>query len=309
MSGRELVRYRNRVHDSDRWRGFVLRPGDIVLSTPPKCGTTWLQMICALLVLQEPVLTQPLSVLSPWLDMLSRARHDVVADLDAQRHRRFIKTHTPLDGLPLDPSITYVCVGRDARDVALSMDNHWDNMDMDAFMLARDAAAAADGIVLETAAPVPPPADSERGRFWRWVDDDTPPVNVGSSLLRTMRHVQTFWDAPEAIDVVMLHFDDLKTDLPRQMRTLADRLTIAVPDDRWPELVAAATFDEMRARATLIAPNANQGTWRDNERFFNRGTSGQWRDLLDGDDLERYRTRVRAIGPSDLVDWMHGGTL
>ena len=84
MGERELVRYRNRVHDSVRWRGFVLRPGDIVLSTPPKCGTTWLQMICALLVLQEPVLTQPLSVLSPWLDMLSRARHDVVAEISGK---------------------------------------------------------------------------------------------------------------------------------------------------------------------------------------------------------------------------------
>ena len=65
----------------------------------------------------------------------------------------------------------------------------------------------------------------------------------------------------------------------------------------------------MRAHAAQVAPNAHQGTWRDNERFFNRGTSGQWRDLLDDDDLERYRQRVRAIGPSALVDWAHRGTL
>ena len=26
-------------------------------------------------------------------------------------------------------------------------------------------------------------------------------------------------------------------------------------------------------------------------------------------DLERYRARVRAIGPSDLVHWAHRGTL
>jgi len=103
---RELVRYRGPVYDSERWRGFAFRPGDIVISTPPKCGTTWTQMMCALLVLQELVLEQPLSALSPWLDMLTRARLDVVADLEAQRHRRFIKTHTPLDGLPLDASVT-----------------------------------------------------------------------------------------------------------------------------------------------------------------------------------------------------------
>jgi aryl sulfotransferase len=30
----------------------------------------------------------------------------VFADLEAQTHRRFIKTHTPLDGIPNDPTVT-----------------------------------------------------------------------------------------------------------------------------------------------------------------------------------------------------------
>ena len=54
-----MVRYRGLFHDSDRWRGFVFRSGDIVISTPPKCGTTWMQMICALLVLPEATVEQP----------------------------------------------------------------------------------------------------------------------------------------------------------------------------------------------------------------------------------------------------------
>ncbi len=312
MGERELVRYRVPVYDSARWRGFAFRPGDIVISTPPKCGTTWTQMICALLVLQEPVLTQPLSALSPWLDMLSRARRDVVADLEAQRHRRFIKTHTPLDGLPLDTSVTYLCVGRDPRDAALSMDNHWGNLDFAAFVAAKNAAAVVDGIAPEpTLEPVAPPprSEDERQRFWAWVDNDTPPRESASSLLRTLRHLQTFWDPPDGADVVMLHFDDLRTDLEGQMRALADRLAITVPEQRWPELVSAATFDEMRTQAALTAPNASSGIWHDNERFFHRGTSGQWRDLLDDDDLERYRARAKAIGPSDVVDWVHCGSL
>src|SRR5262245_45886316 len=83
------------MYDSSRWDGFELRPGDIVISTPPKCGTTWTQMICALLILQEPELPLPLDTLSPWIDMVTRARTEVFADLEAQRHRRFIKTRTP----------------------------------------------------------------------------------------------------------------------------------------------------------------------------------------------------------------------
>lgn len=303
-----MIRYRTHVFDSVRWRGFRFRPDDIVISTPSKSGTTWLQMICALLVVQEPELPQPLSALSPWFDMLTRARRDVVADLDAQTRRRFIKTHTPLDGLPLDASITYICVGRDPRDVALSMDNHQTNLDFASFLAARAAAAAVDGFVPE---PVnrPPRPDSVRQRFWLWVDDDTPATERPSSLLGTLHHLQTFSNAPHNVNVVLLHFDDLLNDLEGQMRGLAHRLAITVAENRWPALVKAATFDEMRDRAALTAPDAGNRIWRDNQRFFHRGTSGQWRDLLDDDDLERYRARVNAIGRADVVDWVHRGTL
>ena len=47
-----------------------------------------MQMICALLVLQEPVLPLPLDTLSPWIDMVTRARTEVFADRAAQTHRR-----------------------------------------------------------------------------------------------------------------------------------------------------------------------------------------------------------------------------
>jgi hypothetical protein len=60
-------RYEGAVFDSSRWDGFELRPGDIIISTPPKCGTTWMQMICALVVLGEPELPLPLDTLSPWI--------------------------------------------------------------------------------------------------------------------------------------------------------------------------------------------------------------------------------------------------
>lgn len=308
MGERQLVRYRTAVSDSGRWGGFRFRPDDIVISTPSKSGTTWTQMICALLVLQEPVLTQPLSALSPWFDMLTRARRDVVADLDAQTHRRFVKTHTPLDGLPLDSSITYICVGRDPRDVALSMDNHLTNLDFASFIAARDAAAAVDGLAPEPVTRSPRP-DSVRQRFWLWVDDDTPLTEATSSLRGTLHHLQTFWNAPRNVNVVLLHFDDLLTDLEGQMRGLADRLAITVAENRWPALVRAATFDEMRDRAALTAPNADNRIWHNNQRFFHRGTSGQWRALLDDGDLKRYRARANAIGPVDLVGWVHRGTL
>jgi hypothetical protein len=115
------VRYRSSDEDSGRWSGFPFRDGDIVISTRSKSGTTWMQMICALLVFQTPDLPAPLSELSPWLDWLVSPRSEVYRRLSAQKHRRFIKTHTPLDGIPLDARATYIVVARDPLDMAVSL--------------------------------------------------------------------------------------------------------------------------------------------------------------------------------------------
>lgn len=301
---RELVRYVGRAYDSARWAGFDPRPDDIIVTTPPKCGTTWTQMICALLILQTPELPDRLSNLSPWLDSLTRSRREVAALLEAQAHRRCIKTHTPLSGIPIREGVTYICVGRDPRDVALSRDDHHANMDWDAFHVQRVAAARDDGL-RDPEKITPPPLGqlTERDRFWKWVDDDTPPETSSSGLLRTLRHVESFWNARDTTNVVMLHYHDLKTDLAGQMRALAARLGLVVPDERWAALFEAATFDAMRRDSARTVPSP--GIWKEQDGFFKRARSGAWRDLLDEEDQRRYEHRVESLIAPDLATWLH----
>jgi len=306
MTALDRPRYRTLVFDSARWDGFTFRPDDIVISTPPKSGTTWTQMICALLVFRATTFDRPLDLISPWLDMLTRDLESVRADLDAQTHRRFIKTHTPFDGLPHGPDVTYICVGRDPRDVFRSWDNHMDNMNMPAMLAARERAVGLDDVMDMLAQGPPPRAETEIERFWSWVDDPKP-VTEGISLRSTLHHLQTFWDVRDRPDVVLLHYSDLYTDLAGEMRRLASRLGIEVDEDRWPELVEAATFERMRDRADVIAPDTSNAIWTDNRRFFNRGRSGQWRDLLDDDDQARYDRRVADLVGPDLAAWAHRG--
>jgi len=294
------VRYRTLVYDNARWDGFTFRDGDVVISTPPKSGTTWMQMICALLVFGTPDFDGDLDELSPWLDWSLQLRESVEATLEAQQHRRFIKTHTPLDGLPFDPRVTYVCVGRDPRDVGISLGNHRANVDPQAVRQAREAAGLADGS--PNVAPSVVEA-SEQHRFRHWMLDDTPVTTNHYSLRFTMHHLTTFWDARESANVVLMHYDDLKTDLAAEMRHLARRLDITVPESAWPSLVRAATFEDMRKQPTRLVPN--KAVWRDRERFFNRGVSGQWVGVLDGADLQEYAARVTEFTAPDLLKWVH----
>jgi hypothetical protein len=303
-----MPRYRSIIFDSGRWEGFRYRDDDIVISTPPKCGTTWMQMMCALLIFQNPVLPCPLTELSPWLDIQTEPLVDVVAALDAQDHRRFIKTHTPFDGLPFDERVTYVCVGRDPRDVAVSMDNHLANMNLDVFIAARAAAVGLDDLVEVLPDGPPPKIDDPVARFWRWVDADFKPVGGGSSLAATIHHLRTFWDRRDLDNVALFHFADMDADLGAEMRRLAAVVGIDVPDAIWPSLVSAATFDSMRGRADQLAPQVKvAGFWRDNTKFFNTGMSGQWRAVIGDEQIPRYAARLHQLASPDLAAWAQGG--
>ncbi|MFI0479416.1 sulfotransferase domain-containing protein [Actinomadura sp. 9N215] len=103
---------------ADRWASFPFRPGDIVISAPRRSGAALVQTICALLIFQTPHLPAPLSALSPWLDDPGTLCHEVFGQYAAQRHRRFIKTHSPLSAIPSVPEVTYIAIGRKPLDIA-----------------------------------------------------------------------------------------------------------------------------------------------------------------------------------------------
>ncbi|OZV76391.1 hypothetical protein CA850_27200 [Micromonospora echinospora] len=300
----EVRRYRTRVSDSARWAGFPLRDGDVVISTPPKCGTSWMQMLCALLIFESPEFPGPLTEISPWLDAVNHDLAVTFATLEAQQHRRFIKTHTPLDGLPFDERVTYVGQGRDPRDVAMSFDAASANINP----AVRVAEAARAGIDPRK---VPAPPADPLERFWLWADGEfvDDPTGPGVTLANLVHHVRTFWERRHEPGVALFHYNDLLTDLPGQLRRLATVLAVDVSDRRVEELAAAATFARMRERADELAPGVSAKLWRSNREFFHSGTSGQWRALLGPSDVRRYQDRLAELAPPDLAEWLHTGWL
>ncbi|GIJ43770.1 sulfotransferase [Virgisporangium aliadipatigenens] len=283
-------RYSDDRFDSARWREFPLRGGDIVVSAPAKAGTTWLQRICALLVFQHDELPAPLDDLSPWLDMRMVPLEAVTAQLERQQHRRFIKTHTPLDGLPLRPDVTYLVGARHPLDVAVSLYHQWRNIDLDAVRTAL-------GI---TAAEMPDPPDVPVEAWLSvWIDEDADDLH---SLRNVVGHVADAWARRHAPNVVLAHYADLRTDLAGQMRRLAVRLDIDVPEQRWPALVEAATFGAMRADAERLAPRVVPLLSR--AAFFREGRSGAGVRAAGPAGLARFRDRVAPMVSPELYRWL-----
>jgi hypothetical protein len=312
------MRYRSPDEDSTRWNGFPFRPGDIVISTRSKSGTTWMQMICALLIFQTPELPAPLSTLSPWLDWLIVPRDEVFAQLATQRHRRFIKTHTPLDGVPVDPRATYIVVARHPLDMAVSLFHQSSNLNHDRIAELTGAAHPADkeplaGRSADCAAedlvggPAYHPQEARppvKDALLAWIDRDVAPVDAMDSLPGVMWHLADAWGRRHEENVLLVHYADLSVDLDGEMLRIAGRLAIDIRDNRWPALVAAAGFTEMRRRANQLAPDPAR-VLKDREAFFRRGSSGAGRELLTAAEFEHYLDRAAGMAPPDLLAWLH----
>ena len=88
LSALPLRHYKHRVWDTARWQGFEPRPDDILVCTPYKAGTTWMQMVCALLVFQSTEFHLPLAEISHWMELKAAPAEEVHAVYAAQDHRR-----------------------------------------------------------------------------------------------------------------------------------------------------------------------------------------------------------------------------
>jgi hypothetical protein len=280
--------YKELFTDSTRWADFEHRSGDIFVCTPPKCGTTWTQAICALLVFQTPVLLVNPATISPWLDAIFEPIEEILAMLEEQTHRRILKTHTPLDGIPYFEDCEYVCVYRDPRDVFFSLRSHRDNMKLDI--------------------PNKPQDETPREAFRLWLETHYEPgEEQGPSLDSITHHLNTFREFEDLPNIELYHYSDLKRDLPAEMRRIAAQLEIEVDRELLTQLAETASFANMKQNAENFAPGTGRDVWHDTSRFFNKGSSGQWRDVITQEDEKEFDERLGQLLPPDAACWLVGG--
>jgi aryl sulfotransferase len=251
-----------------------------------------MQTICALLIFRTADLPAPVSSLSPWLDWKITPFAEVAVKLDAQTHRRFVKTHTPLDGIVIDPRATYIVVARHPLDMATSLYHQGDNLNRDRM---RE--------LLGQPAPTTPPKPRPGLREWllSWIDSDASRTESMDGLRGVMWHLSDAWARRDEPNIMLVHYHDLAADLPGEMRRIAERLDLPVPSD---DLVEAATFRRMKQQAVAAAPDTG-GVLLDPAAFFRSGTSGDGARALTASEQEHYYRRAAEMAPADMLAWLH----
>jgi aryl sulfotransferase len=293
--------YQNHHLDSTRWDYFTHRPSDIIISTSYKAGTTWMQAIIGSLLYPNGEVANPIE-LSPWLDMRTTPLELVLNGLEAQTARRFIKTHLPLDGLPYFDDVKYIVVARDARDVFMSLLNHWGNHTPLFYQMINSVAGRVGDPFPQFENDIPARWRDWITRGWfEWESDGYP-------YWSHLHHCKTWWEFRHLPNIKLVHYADLLADLDGEMRSIADFLDLTIPAERWPALVNGCTFESMKRSATQADNPGMKMMWKDGaSTFFNKGTNGRWRDVLSAEDLALYDAAIRKTLPVDCARWLENG--
>jgi aryl sulfotransferase len=283
----------NHHFDSTIWNDFSFREDDIVIATYAKSGTTWMQQIISQLLFNGEKGLE-VAEMSPWLDLRVPPKEVKLAAIEAQSHRRFVKTHLPVDALVFSERAKYIYIGRDGRDVLWSLYNHHLN-----------ANAAWYGALNDTPGrigpSIKPPPSSIIQYYNDWLDND------GYPFWSLWENVRTWWAIRDLPNVLFVHFADLKADMAGEIRRIAEFIGTPIDESKWQSILLHCSFDYMKANATTSVPLGGAFWDGGAETFIYKGTNGRWRDELSAEDIAKYELRAAAELDSECAQWLARG--
>jgi len=268
----------NHHFDSTIWNDFEFRNDDIIISTYAKAGTTWVQQIIAQLLFDGKEGLE-VAEMSPWIDLRVPPKEVKLPEVEAQQHRRFVKTHLPVDALVFSEKAKYVYIGRDGRDVVWSMYNHHANANEKWYGALNETPG-------RVGPPIGPPAETVHQYFRDWFAQD------GHPFWPFWENVRSWWAIRDLPNVYMLHFSNLKADMPTEIRKIASFLDIPVDESNWNAIVEHCTFDYMKANATKSVPLGGAFWDGGATTFVNKGTNGRWTETLTESEIAAYEQKA-----------------
>lgn len=289
---RELL---NNHIDSTTWNDFLFRNDDIFIATYAKSGTTWIQQIVSQLIFNGKT-GLDVAEMSPWVDFRLPPKDIKLIAIENQRHRRFLKTHLPLDALVYSPKAKYLYIARDGRDVLWSFYHHHSTQ-VESFYTALNEVGRPD------IKPFEPPRKDIVEYYREWLEHD------GYPIWSFWENIATWWEYRHLPNLLMLHFSALRKDMPGEIRKIADFLEIPIDEKQWNSILEHCSFDYMKAHAEESAPMGG-ALWEGGAKtFINKGTNGRWKDMLIEADSTRYESlALEKLGP-ECAHWLATGEM
>jgi len=286
------------VWDSTRLNDFPFRDDDIMIATWAKSGTTWTQQLVAQLVFQgKPELFG--QDLSPWPEFRAQPKEVWLEMAEAQNHRRFMKSHSPLNCIPFLPKVKYLFIGRDAKDVIWSLYHH-------ASILTPEAIDIFNSGEDRVGPPAARPTLDIRDFYLYFLDHGHP--EAWSSDVTFWPNIQSWWDAKDQPNVMLLHYNNLKADFLGEAKKVAEFLDIEIPPEKWVDIVKHCEIGYMRELASK-SQALDMMFEGGGGKFINKGTNGRWKDVLSEEDIAKCDTVAAKNLSPECATWLKTGVM
>ena len=280
--------------DSTIWNDFKFRPDDVIIATYAKAGTTWTQQIVGQL-LHGPDPDLDVSKVSPWVDFRFPVKEQKLRQLDEIKGRRFLKTHLPVDALVFSEHAKYIYVGRDGRDVCWSLYNHHANANDLWYSLINDTPG-------RVGPPINKPTEDIYQYYRDWFEKGYPFWSFWES-------VKTWWEIKDLPNVLFVHFNDLKRDMPGEIRRIAQFLGVDVDEEAFATVIKYCTFEWMKENSEKVSP-AGGAFWNGGpQKFMNKGVNGRWQSTLTDEDCKLYEEKAIEELGIDCAKWLSFGNV
>lgn len=266
----------------DMRKRMELRSHDVVITTYPKCGTTWMQQILLLLTRGADSKVNPMAD-APWIEasVCSYVRKEesiaspmmsidemLALEVPSKEHGglRPWKTHSPVGSVPWKGGVAQanavgaklVIVSRHPKDAAISMLHHTKNIPPFAF----------DGN-WEEFAPLFLEGKVEHSCFWDWHRD--------------------WWLAKEQYPdtVLWVHFEDLKKDFKNEIKRIVSFLGLEKSDEELEKVTERCTFSSMKTESK------DRGDKK--KGHFRSGKAGGWVDVMSAETVAAFDKKTEKM--------------
>jgi aryl sulfotransferase len=281
--------------DSTVWNDFIFRDNDIIIATYAKSGTTWLQQIISQLIFNGAE-DMEVAEMSPWIDLRIPPKEVKLPAVELQQHRRFLKTHLPVDALVYSPKAKYIYIGRDGRDVVWSAYNHHANANEHWYHALNDTPG-------RVGPPIEKPTEDIVQYYNEWLDKD------GFPFWSFWDNIRSWWEIRNLPNLHLVHFAKLKEDMSGEIKKIAAFLDIEIDPAKWDAILEHCSFDYMKKHSVKSVPLGGVFWDGGSDTFINKGTNGRWKDKLSKEESDRYEALCLQHLGEACTKWLNTGNI
>ncbi|GMR18710.1 MAG: sulfotransferase domain-containing protein [Gammaproteobacteria bacterium] len=268
------------THDPYVLAHFKPRPTDVLITTAPKAGTTWMQNILHQLRSGGDQNFHSIDEVVPWLEWPRKEQtwQQVIADYDKISDPRVFKTHCTYTQTPGGVEMARIILSsRDPRDCCVSFYHH--------VLDFTDDARKHAGISMP---------ESFEAHVERWL-----------SVASWYRNIKSWWPHHGHPNVLWLRYQDMKSDLPETINQICNFLEWSITKDQQQRVLEFSSFNWMKRHANKFIHRKGDGKPLFKPGgFIRKGTVGDYRSLMTPDQERRIIEKAKAMLPAEAIEFL-----